>query len=57
MKGYTEEESTPSERQLLERGRHYEEQLQVQANQLAGRDGALKGHPRAAQGAQRTPQD
>jgi hypothetical protein len=35
MKGYTEEESTPSERQLLERGRHYEEQLQVQANQLA----------------------
>ena len=35
MKGYTEEEPTPRERQLLERCRHYEEQLQVQANQLA----------------------
>jgi hypothetical protein len=35
MKGYSEEEPTPRERQLLERCRHYEEQLQVQANQLA----------------------
>jgi len=35
MKGYTEEEPTLRERQLLERCRHYEEQLQVQANRLA----------------------
>jgi hypothetical protein len=35
MKGHTEEEPLPRERQLLERCRHYEEQLQVQVNQLA----------------------
>jgi hypothetical protein len=36
MKGHTEEAPIPRERQLLERCRHYEEQLQVQADQVAG---------------------
>lgn len=35
MKEHAEEEPTPRERQLLERCRQYEQQLQAQANQLA----------------------
>jgi uncharacterized coiled-coil protein SlyX len=35
MQEHAEEESTPRERQLLERCRQYEQQLQAQANQLA----------------------